>query len=206
MRRVGSYIISLFKEWIIIGRPWFGWSREWQYHMDTARDNAGRLVEHANNAAASSWPAVAGPDIPWFLPLAHNLSKVERYTSKHGEISTKRVLLHVYTTLFFFGGIWGGGYLYYGMCSKFCGIGRGNIGLCRYCTRSCTDMYAIAYPIQGIFWQHDSSWSSKTESLWGKIRRLYCFMFADGFVWLSETPEGLQEQFEKTLRSTSRTY
>ena len=123
MRRVGSYIISLFKEWIIIGRPWFGWSREWQYHMDTARDNAGRLVEHANNAAASSWPAVAGPDIPWFLPLAHNLSKVERYTSKHGEISTKRVLLHVYTTLFFFGGIWGGGYLYYGMCSKFCGIG-----------------------------------------------------------------------------------
>ena len=41
---------------------------EWQYHVDIhkARNRAGGLVEHANrhNAAASSWPTVAGPDIP----------------------------------------------------------------------------------------------------------------------------------------------
>ena len=35
--------------------------------MDTAQDGAGRLVEHANNVAASSWPAVAGPDISLLL-------------------------------------------------------------------------------------------------------------------------------------------
>ena len=43
----------------------FGWSREWQYQVGTARDGAGRLVEHGGrNAAASSWPAVAGPNVP----------------------------------------------------------------------------------------------------------------------------------------------
>ena len=48
MRRVGSDILGLFKESTFIGRPLFGRSREWQYHVDTARDGAYRLVEHAN--------------------------------------------------------------------------------------------------------------------------------------------------------------
>ena len=40
-------------------RPRFGWPREWQYLVDTARDGAGRQVEQAN-ASRLSFPPLAG--------------------------------------------------------------------------------------------------------------------------------------------------
>ena len=46
MRRVGSDILGMCTESTFIGRRhWFGSSREWEYHVDTARYGAGRLVK-----------------------------------------------------------------------------------------------------------------------------------------------------------------
>ena len=49
----------------------FDWSRQWQYQVDTARDGAGRLIEHANKICdvAGSCPAAAGPGIRDFTIL-----------------------------------------------------------------------------------------------------------------------------------------
>ena len=40
---------------------------------------------------------------------------------------------------------------YDGMCEKCCDARRGNIEICIYFTRSCTEMYAITHFLKGIY-------------------------------------------------------
>ena len=60
MRRLGSHILGfLFEECTFIGRLSLVEQREWQYRVVTARDGAGRLVEHANVSVTRSAAATA---------------------------------------------------------------------------------------------------------------------------------------------------
>ena len=70
----------------------FGSSREWEYQVDTARNGAGRLVDHENRQGCClSQASGAWPGISWFLVICYRVPSFSILQARRGLREADRV-------------------------------------------------------------------------------------------------------------------